>query len=80
MSLGRSAAKARVNVDKLCPSLHSLGNPFEGYGMIFGGIGADNHDAVGIPDIYPVISHSSSAETFRQTGDSSGVSYSGTVF
>jgi len=67
-------------VDKLSPPLHSSGNPFEGYGMIFGGIGADNHDAIGISDIDPMIGHCPSAETFRQTGDSSGVSYTGTVF
>ena len=80
MGLSGGAIEARVNVNKLCPPLHSLGNPLEGYWVILGGIGADNHNAIGIPDIYPVIGHSSFAETFRQTGDSSGVSYTGTVF
>ena len=47
--------------------------------MIFGGIGADNHNAVGIPDVNPVICHGTAAERFRQTGDSGGMSYAGAV-
>ena len=48
--------------------------------MILRRIGADNHYAVSISDINPVIGHGSSAKAFRQTGDSGGVSYAGAVF
>ena len=48
--------------------------------MILGSIGADNHNAVGIADVNPVIGHGTAAERFRQTGDSGGMSYAGVVF
>jgi len=37
--------------------------------MVLRSIGTDDHNAVGIPDINPVIGHGPSAEAFRQTGD-----------
>ena len=66
-------------MDKPGSSLHSPGDPFERCGVIFRGVGANDHDAVGVSDVNPVVGHSAPAKTFRQTGDSGGVSYTGTV-
>ena len=48
--------------------------------MIRSGIRADYHYTVGVLEVNPVIGHSTPAETLRQTGDSGGVSETGTVF
>lgn len=59
------------------PFLHSFGDPVKGDGVVLGCIGAHNQDDISIANICPVIGHGSSAETFRQTGDSGGMSYTG---
>ena len=80
ISFRRGAGETRVNVNKFGSRLHCFFHPFKRYGVVLSGIGADNQNAVSVPDINPVIGHCPSAETFRQTGDSGGMSEAGTVF
>jgi hypothetical protein len=43
-------------------------------------IGTYGHHDIGVGNIIPVVGHGTASERFRQTGDSSGMSYTGVVF
>ena len=80
VGLGRGPGEAGVNHDELGPLFHGLGDPFEADGMVFGGIAADDHDAITVGQIVPVIGHGASAEGGPQRGHRGGVSEAGLVF
>jgi len=48
--------------------------------VVLGSIGAHNQDDIGITNVCPVVGHGSATETFRQTGDSRGMSEPGLGF
>ena len=50
-----------------------------GDGVILGGIAADDHDAIAVLNVSPVIGHRSSTERLSQSRNSGGVSYAGLV-
>lgn len=77
---GRGTGETGIHAYEFGPFIHSFGYPSEGDGMIFRSIGSDDHNAVRIFDIDPVIGHSPSAVRFRQTGDGGGMSYTGLMF
>ncbi len=48
--------------------------------MVLSGIGTNRHYAITIANVNPMVGHGTATETFRQTGDSGGMSYAGVMF
>lgn len=48
--------------------------------MVLSRVRTDDYYAIAIGNIIPVVGHGPSAERFRQTGDSGGMSYTGLMF
>ena len=80
VGLGRRAGEARIHHDELGPLVHGLGDPFETDGMVFGGVAADDHDAITVGDIVPVVGHGASSESGPQRGHRGRVSEPGLMF
>ena len=77
---GGGPGEAGVHHNEFGPLFHGLGDPFEADGMVFGGIAADDHDAIGVGDVVPVVGHGTPAEGGPQRGHRGGVSEAGLVF
>jgi len=71
---GRGPVKTGINHDQLGPVIHGLGDVFETDGMVFGGVAADDHDAITVANVIPVIGHGSPTEGGPQRGHGGGVS------
>ena len=48
--------------------------------MVLAGVGAADHEYIGVAEVDPVIGHSSASVRAAETGDCGGVSYSSLVF
>ena len=80
VGLGRGAGKAGVNHDELAPFFLDLGDVLETDGMVFGGVAADDHDAIAVGQIVPVVGHGASTEGGPQRGHGRGMSEAGLMF
>ncbi len=77
VGLGRRPGEPGVHHDELGPLVHGLGDPFETDGMVFGRVAADDHDAVTVGDIVPVVGHGAASECGPQRGHRGRVSEAG---
>ena len=80
IGLGRRPGEARVHHDELGALVHGLGDPFETDGMVFGRVAADDHDAITVGDIVPVVGHGAPSEGGPQRGHRGRVSEAGLMF
>ena len=74
---GRRAGEAGVDHDELGALVHGLGDPAETDGMVFGRVAADDHDAITVGDIVPVVGHGAPSEGGPQRGHRGRVSEAG---
>ena len=79
IGLGRRTGEAGVDDDEFGPLVHGLGDPFETDGMVFRRVAADDHDAVTVGEIVPVVGHGPSSESGPQRGHRGRVSEPGLV-
>ena len=77
---GGGPVKTGINHNELGPVLHGFRDVFETDGMIFCGIAADDHDAITVGNIIPVIGHGSPTKSGPQRGHGGGVSDPGLMF
>ena len=80
VGLGRGPGEAGIDHNELGPLFLGLGDPLETDGMVLGGIAADDHEAIAVGQIVPVIGHGAPAEGGPQRGHRGGVSEAGLVF
>ena len=80
MGLGGGPVEAGVHTDEFCPTVQGPGYPFEGYRMICCCVGTHHQDAIGIPDVDPVIRHRASSERLCQSRNRSAVLDTGLMF